>query len=231
MLEPYSKANCLAMLNTLFPPMTSAAVQPTSQLTPKILQCQRDGFWLYINAIESNGKQILDKVMNQGAREGDQTAWPMTRDALDKYLRNADDIINECFEVNGRDSLETESFYEAHKSRKVDSGVSFSPSEQSQTGQRDSDSGFSGHQCTPPPDVKGRKVSSSTLERSVRRIRGSDSEKEKYSKGPKQKPLKKAKSSSALGRSAGSGSSSPSFGIDELRRRQLIWEATYKKYY
>lgn len=234
MLEPYNKTNCLAMLNTLFPPVTSATVQPTSHLTPKILQCQRDGFWRYINAIETSGKQILDKVMRQGAREGEETAWPLVRDALDKYLRIANEIINDCFEINGRESLEGGSLNGSFKTRKVDSGISFGSSERSRTPSGDSFiSGFPGKSFSPPPDSKSRKSGGTTFERiarELRKIRGKVKEKDYEGKG---NVLKKMRSTSALGdirRNPGSSSSDLSFfDVDEFKRRRMIWEATNKK--
>lgn len=91
LLAPFNKANCIAMLNTLFPPVTEATVTPTSQLTPQILKSQRDGFFRYISAFETNGRQILDKVITQGAPEGEANGWPLVREALDKYLRIANE--------------------------------------------------------------------------------------------------------------------------------------------
>ena len=72
-MDPMNKATCIAMLNTLFPPVTEATVTPTAHLTTQILKSQRDGFFRYISAIETNGKQILDKVIAQGAPEGEST--------------------------------------------------------------------------------------------------------------------------------------------------------------
>ena len=122
MLEPYRKANCLAMLNTLFPPVTPAMSRPTSHLTPKILQCQKDGFRRFIVSIETNEKQILDKVMKQGAQE---TAWLLAWNLLDKRLRSANEIISNCLEINDPKSIVDESSDGPRKSRKVGSGISF----------------------------------------------------------------------------------------------------------
>ena len=41
-LEPFNKHNCVAMLNTLYPPVATS--QPTKLLTAVILKRQRDGF-------------------------------------------------------------------------------------------------------------------------------------------------------------------------------------------
>ncbi|KAN0069885.1 hypothetical protein V8E54_012191 [Elaphomyces granulatus] len=239
MLEPYNKANCLAMLNTLLPPVTPATVQPTAHLTPKILQCQRDGFWRYIISIETNGKQILDKVMKQGAREGEETAWPLARDALDKYLRSANEIIGDCLEINDPESLADESSDGVHKSRKVDSGISFN-SERSETPSGSSNSsGILNKDIFTTPKTKKGKAGSTTLERiakELRKMRGGRDHKEKNrdSEGSNRILPKRLKSTSALneGYRCTSGSSSSDcshFEIDEFNRKRLIWEATNKK--
>ena len=235
MLEPYNKANCLAMLNTLLPPVTPATVQPTAHLTPKILQCQRDGFWRYIISIETNGKQILDKVMKQGAREGEETAWPLARDALDKYLRSANEIIGDCLEINDPGSLADESLDGVHKSRKVGSGISFN-SERSET-PSSSSSGILSKDIFTTPKTKNGKSGSTTLERiakELRKMRGGRDHKEKSREGSKRILPKRLKSTSALNEgyryTSGSSSSDCShFEIDEFHRKRLIWEATNKK--
>ncbi|KAL1967614.1 hypothetical protein VTN77DRAFT_3129 [Rasamsonia byssochlamydoides] len=237
LLEPFNKANCLAMLNTLFPPVTAATTPPTAYLTPTILQSQRDGFWRYITGVERNGKEILNTVMQQGAREGEETAWPAVRETLDKYLRVANEIIDECSEVNGRDTLEDESHGWSHK-RKADSGISFGSSDRPLSPSNHSSNGDSMEKPLPPwPDVKPSKSSGSTLERIAREIRKmrSRSDVKENSKGKtKAKGLsKKMKSSGALGVGRGNSSSSSSedslFDVEEFKRKRLIWEANQRK--
>ncbi|KAL2223169.1 hypothetical protein M432DRAFT_40244 [Thermoascus aurantiacus ATCC 26904] len=221
LLEPYNKANCLAMLNTLFPPVTSATVQPTAQLTPKILQSHRDGFWRYISAFETNGRQILDKLIKQGAREGEETGWPSVRDVLDKYLRKANAIIDECFEVNGPDSLEEDFQSRGHKGRKVDSGISFGSTDRPPATSSGNSNGPALDKPLPPsPSTK-----SSTLERIAREIR-------KMGDASKAKTLKKIRSASALGErheNLSSMSETSFFDVDEFKRKRMIWEATNRK--
>jgi hypothetical protein len=135
---PFNKAACLAMLNTLYPPTTiptAQFVQPTAQLTPKVLSAQRNGFWRYIGAVEKNGTTILATLMDQHKRPGDATGWTSLRDTLDKYLQMANGVIDECYEIGSRDSVSLASptgtsFSSADvdmdgNRRKVDSGVSF----------------------------------------------------------------------------------------------------------
>ena len=132
-LRPFNKQNCLAMLNTLYPPLLNSAqfVAPTKQLTQQILSEQRKAFFRYIQGVERSGIQVLKTVMTQHARNGEETGWPKVREDLENYLRMATAVIDECLETTGRSSSPRSadfSIYEsdeaAHK-RKVDSGISF----------------------------------------------------------------------------------------------------------
>lgn len=133
-LKPFDKQNCLAMLNTLFPPALthSQFVKPTKQLTQEVLQEQRKGFFRYITSVERKGTGVLQTVMNQHKRPGDDNGWPKTREDLDNYLRMANDVINECLDITGRSLTPMSATFpplahegeEEHK-RKVDSGISF----------------------------------------------------------------------------------------------------------
>ena len=96
-LTPFSKANCIAMLNTLYPP--SLVEAPTRQLTTTILDSQRDAFFRYIRAVEKSGKSVLSNLENQSRRPQDENGWPVVREIVDKYLRAANSIIEECFAV------------------------------------------------------------------------------------------------------------------------------------
>lgn len=147
---PFNKAACLAMLNTLYPPTTiptAQFVQPTAQLTPKVLSTQRNGFWRYIGAVEKNGTSTLATLMDQHKRPGDATGWTSLRDTLEKYLQMANGIIDECYDIAGRNSIGVASSTAGSFSsadvdvdgnrRKVDSGVSFT-STKSSTSNRNS---------------------------------------------------------------------------------------------
>ncbi|KAE8353254.1 hypothetical protein BDV28DRAFT_111500 [Aspergillus coremiiformis] len=230
LLEPHNKANCIAMLNTLFPPVTDATVNPTPQLTAQILKSQRDGFFRYIAAFETNGKQILDKVIAQGAPDGETTGWPLVRDALDKYLRLTNEIIDDCAMVNDQSSLEIKAKEDTQPRRKVDSGISFGsadffqpPAGHSGTGSED----VLDKPLPPAPKDTHTRMGGSALERLTREIR-------KLSDAGKAKGLRKMKSSSALpARSENilghNLDNSSFFEIDEQKRKRLIWEATSRK--
>ncbi|KAE8147537.1 hypothetical protein BDV25DRAFT_31958 [Aspergillus avenaceus] len=228
LLEPHNKANCIAMLNTLFPPVTNATAGPTAQLTPQILKSQRDGFFRYIAAFENNGRQILDSVIAQGAPEGESTGWPLVRDALDKYLQITNDIIDDCAMVNDQSSLKETA--DSQPRRKVDSGISFASSDDFRVPSlhsRNVSEDVVDKPLPPAPRESQSKSGGSTLERLTRELR-------KLSDAGKVKNLKKMKSASALTARSESISShvpdnSTFFEIDEQKRKRLIWEATSRK--
>jgi hypothetical protein len=147
---PFNKASCLALLNTLYPPTTiptAQFVQPTAQLTPKILSQQRNGFWRYIGAVEKNGPSILVTLMEQHKRPGDTTGWTSLRETLDKYLQNASSIIDECYEIGSRDNASVSSAdvdIDGNR-RKIDSGVSFASTASSSSNRNSTQS----HQTRP----------------------------------------------------------------------------------
>lgn len=227
MAEPYNKANCIAMLNTLFPPVTESTAAMTPQLTPQVLKTQRDGFFRYISAIDTNGKMILNQVMQYGARAGEPNGWPLVREALDKYLRNANDMIDVCSMVKDPSSLdELEAQRRGHKGHKADSGVSFGSVSTDSNGIGSNSSIESALDKPLPPfpaqDSRPR-TGGSTLERLTRELR-------KLGESGKSKNLQKARSSSALSsRSENLPNHSAVFDVDEQKRRRLILEANSRK--
>ncbi|KIW69691.1 hypothetical protein PV04_05553 [Phialophora macrospora] len=132
-LTPFDKGNCLAMLNTLYPPINMNAghfVQPTAQLTPQILTQQRNQFFKYITAVEKTGPSVLTYLMNHAKRKEDANGWVTLRDSLDKYISLANSIIEECYDITGHCQSPTAvSFnsidHEEEGRRKVDSAISF----------------------------------------------------------------------------------------------------------
>lgn len=146
-LDPFNKANCIAMLNTLYPPTT--ATPPTRQLTAAILASQRNAFFRYITAVEKNGKSILSNLENQGQRKGDANGWAVVREIVDKYLRTANGVIEECMDVAGPEYFEADAEAFRRNQRRADSGVSFT------TGDRPSTSGsISSGKMNPPTPSK-----------------------------------------------------------------------------
>nr|KAK5437286.1 hypothetical protein LTR18_009148 [Exophiala xenobiotica] len=133
-LTPFNKANCIAMLNTLYPPVglqSHQFIQPTAQLTRQVLSTQRTMFFKYIIAVEQKGPSVLATLMDQNKQPGDATGWTHLRGTVDNYLRMANSVIDECFEITGRvcQSPTAASFSsrdpEDEGRRKVDSAISF----------------------------------------------------------------------------------------------------------
>ena len=221
LLEPKNKANHIAMLNTLFPPVSAATITPTPQLTQQILKSQRDGFFRYINAVDSHGGDVLHPVISQGAPEGHATSWPLVHEALEKHLTLATEVIEECLLVNEPAHLADSGSLHRSKNRKVDSGISF--------GSSHTDISVSEGVMEKPlpyfPVPTPAKSGGSALERLVCEIR-------KLGVSAKSKNLKKMKSKAVLNDRPGSQSSfseSSFFEIDEQKRRRLIGEATRRK--
>ena len=132
-LTPFDKGNCLAMLNTLYPPINMNAghfVQPTAQLTPQIMTQQRNQFFKYITAVEKTGPSVLTYLMNHAKKQEDPNGWVTLRDSLDKYIGLANSIIEECYEITGHGQSPTAASFssvehEEEGRRKVDSAISF----------------------------------------------------------------------------------------------------------
>lgn len=85
----------------------------------------------------------MSALIADGKRPDEDTGWTAVRETVERYLRSANQIIDECFEVNGRDSLLStisEESEDSHR-RKVDSGISFSGSSTSSSRHRPSTSG------------------------------------------------------------------------------------------
>lgn len=135
-LAPFNKPNCVAMLNTLYPPVdihNTQFVPPTAQLSAQTISRQRAAFFRYITAVEKTGTQVLSKLMDQYKRPGEGTGWPWLREMLDNYLRMANNIIEECHEIIApQASPNAPSFTSADgdddKKRDWDSGISFGSS-------------------------------------------------------------------------------------------------------
>jgi hypothetical protein len=132
-LTPFNRHNCQAMLNTLYPPVMT--VQPTAKLTISTLMTQREGFFKYIQTVEKRGVKCLETLINQGRKDNEPNGWMSVKRHLNEYLRLANSVITECWDVNNisldeavtraeaarQQAIETE----RRNGRKVDSGFSF----------------------------------------------------------------------------------------------------------
>ena len=253
-LEPFNKANCIAMLNTLYPPTTSGS--PTPQLSPFILGKQRDAFFRYIQGVEKNGRGILKNVENQGARSGDTNGWPSVREVIDQYLRNTTGVIEDCLQIRGPEFFAHIDEESRRAERRIDSGVSFAtgdrPSTSSSSGsvRKPSSSSSSVNKPLPPSPQReqpSRSITApvnpkkpvSTLEKIARGMeifRSRNDGKETTGPGDREKArnLKKMKSTSSMGglRAKHARTSSGEhrhFNIDDDRRQKMIMEAKIEK--
>lgn len=103
-LLPFNKHNCIAMLNTLYPPVVRS--NPSPKLTLAILEKQRDGFFRYIKAVETRGCGVLQTLQKQGAAEGEANGWPDVHRNLEKYLRLTNSMIQECQDITNVSSFQ-----------------------------------------------------------------------------------------------------------------------------
>ncbi|KAK0273709.1 hypothetical protein LTR35_012146 [Friedmanniomyces endolithicus] len=172
-LLPFSKHNCIAMLNTLYPPAISTP--PTSKLTPAVLQKQRQGFFKYILSVEQKGPHILTTLMDQGKVAGEVNGWHSVTRTLGMYLQLANSVIVECAEIVDVQDVSTQKTRVSTGSRtarKVDSGVSFNGSEQ--LSRRGSSNGETISPLEPPPRPKTPSGfrNGTTLEKLARGLKG-----------------------------------------------------------
>ena len=150
-LTPFDKGNCLAMLNTLYPPINANAghfVQPTAQLTSQIMTQQRNGFFKYITAVEKTGPSVLSHLMSHAKKKEDSNGWVTLRDSLDKYISLANSVIEECYDITGHGQSPTAASFssiehEEEGRRKIDSAISFGSS--SSSNRNSAQSNKSGH--------------------------------------------------------------------------------------
>lgn len=215
----------MGMLNTLFPPAIANANAASEDFKSEEFARQRQGFFDYIGVIERDGKAALENLLRSGARPGEETAWPLVHEFMEKYLDIVIETIHDCTEVKSRDYLEAEIRSKTHK-RNADSGVSFTSVNESIS--TDSRAGTPPDESrSPTPDTKQGKSTLEKISKQLRKMRSRPDIKEIT----KTKPLSKKKSLSALvsGRSASSSSAETSFDVDEFKRKRMIWEANERK--
>jgi hypothetical protein len=177
-LTPFNRHNCQAMLNTLYPPVMT--VQPTAKLTIPTLMSQREGFFKYIQTVEKRGVKCLETLMNQGRKDNEPNGWMAVKRHLNEYLRLANSVIQECWDVNNISLDEAVTRAEAvkHQSveserrngRKVDSGFSFGSDGKHSKNPSTSSSNRSAHSEPRRPATPIGK-GGSTLERIARELR------------------------------------------------------------
>ncbi|KAJ4347312.1 uncharacterized protein N0V89_011252 [Didymosphaeria variabile] len=118
-LQPFNKLNCMGMLNTILPPQPSSGGKlPSPLLNHQTLRQERDGFFNYIQQVQKQGPGVLEMLT-----QGESTKWSVVQKEVDKYLRVAKNIIDDCMATMGTEDFK--SVDEPRKGKKTDSGVSF----------------------------------------------------------------------------------------------------------
>ncbi|OOQ83084.1 hypothetical protein PEBR_38575 [Penicillium brasilianum] len=229
LLEPRNKHNHIALLNTLYPPISPGAVTPTPQLTYQILKMHRDAFFKTINKVSPRDTDAVHQMIHQGEGEEGEGSWPAVHKTLEKFLDLVNEMIDECVLVNEPSHFDESHSSSRSKTRKVDSGCSFGT-----TGSTGSDMSIAEGvidkplpQFPIPTDENEGNTSNkgSVLERLARELR---------SLGPaaKLRSLRKMKSTTALARPGSQHSStynSSLFEVSEEKRDRLIRDAYTRK--
>ncbi|KAK4615288.1 hypothetical protein CLAFUR0_09459 [Fulvia fulva] len=254
-LSPFNKHNCVAMLNTLYPPMGMPA-QPTTKLTPAVLKTQREGFFKYVQAVEKSGPHILKNLMAQGKDEqhGDKSGWAAVVRTLSMYLQLANSIINDCVAIVDIQDVSPQQKCEPNQSRhtrKADSGISFTSFKDEcrpSTRGSNSDMPVSPTESTRPKTPSGVR-SGTALEKLARGLKGigrsrtdvtemiRDESAPALAAVERPKMLRKMRSLGSLGDRKGSltsltgqGSAAPVFEETlEMRKLRLKSEAVFDK--
>ncbi|KAJ5492578.1 hypothetical protein N7539_001324 [Penicillium diatomitis] len=214
LLEPHNKHNHIALLNTLYPPVSAGAVTPTPQLTYQLLKSHRDTFFRLINKVSTRGTESVQHLVQQSEVEQDTNSWSTVYSVLDKFLTQTTELIDEGHP----------------RTRKVDSGCSFGAAVPEGMGSTESVAEDAGGEKPLPqfPVLSDKDVASgkgSMLERLSRELR---------SLGPaaKLRSLRKMKSTAALTRPSSQQSSNYSssiFEVSEEKRDRLIRDAYTRK--
>ncbi|KAF2417518.1 hypothetical protein EJ08DRAFT_79769 [Tothia fuscella] len=179
-LQPFSRHNCHAMLNTLYPPVMTAP--PTAKLKVDTLMSQREGYFKYIQTVEKRGIACLQTLMNQGANDDEANGWPAVKRTLDQYLILSNSIIKECADINAipyDDAVIRPHSIKSHtmeasssrNGRKVDSGFSFGSDGKHSKTSSTSSSNKSIYAQQPPTPTTPIGRSGSTLERIARELK------------------------------------------------------------
>ncbi|KAF2240765.1 hypothetical protein BU26DRAFT_189275 [Trematosphaeria pertusa] len=237
-LHPFNKINCMGMLNTLLPPQQNGGKLPSSLLNHQTLKQERESFFHYIQQVQKHGAGVLRPLM-----EGEKTNWPVVQKEVDKYLRVAKNIIDDCMATLGTEDFKP--VEESRKGKKTDSGVSFGSELRPSTG-----SSLEKPLPDSPADASVPK-GLSTLEKITRefkrmRVKTRPDVEEivkmeqhlPMTGENKGKKIKKARSIASLGRLKQANSSSTSlagsrkgsdavpFDAEEMRRARMVYEAS-----
>ena len=248
--RPFNRVNCIAMLNTLFPPVTTKA--PTPYLNDRTLRAHRGRFLELIRAFEGKGEMVLDKEVKRDMRPGEITGWPVTYEHIANYLQITNDIITASFDICHGFGLEEQIYGRMYNGRKIDSGVSFGSSDRPLTSDSNGSSGsfgsgsYSGSytsgkskQLPPIPPEKKPRGAYSTLERiakEIKRMKSRPNIDEIVKEPAPARPsvIKRVKSAGLLRRgrekkSDEGDNDDSAFDVEHFRQKRLEWEAQQAK--
>ncbi|PVH99067.1 hypothetical protein DM02DRAFT_21654 [Periconia macrospinosa] len=237
-LQPFNKLNCMGMLNTLLPPQPDKNSKlPSPLLNHQALKQERESFFHYIQQVQRKGPHVLASLT-----EGEKTKWEVVQQEVDKYIRVAKNIIDDCMATLGTEDFQC--VEEPRKGKKTDSGVSFGSGIRPST-----ESNIEALRPISPAPSYSTSKSSSTLVRLTREFKRmrvkarpdveemikmdqplpSDSEQ-------KGKMVKKVRSLVSLRGSnpssvslAGSRKGSEPFPVEEMKRARMQYEASLTK--
>ncbi|CAO2654159.1 Nn.00g108920.m01.CDS01 [Neocucurbitaria sp. VM-36] len=121
--DPFNKLDCLSLLNTLLPPMYDPTKLPPL-LNQQSVKEERRRFFDLISRVQKTGPAVLQTVIDENKGPGDVTGWTSLQTVVDKYLRVARNIIDDCLKTTGPETFDRYT-NENNKEKKHDSGVSF----------------------------------------------------------------------------------------------------------
>ena len=95
-LPKFSKFNCVALLNTLYP---LEEEDVNADLTAIVLSQHRKSYWKYIISVEKNGPEILDavKFINGG--------WEHISDVIERYCSESLELIQKAEDLSRPTSI------------------------------------------------------------------------------------------------------------------------------
>lgn len=228
---PFNKHNCVAMLNTLYPPLTT--IPPTSKLTAPVLKAQRDGFFKYIQSVETNGPRVLTNIMQQDMEFGDSNGWASVVRYLGHYLQLANSMINECLTVGYGDEpapVKTRVYGKSHRG-KADSGISINATDLRPGTSTGPSSPVEPSRPKTPSGVKGTALEKlarglKTIGRSRTDVTEISPREEMFVQSPqKTKSLRKMRSMGNINERKQSVTNAPAFDPVEMQRQRLRYEA------
>lgn len=246
--ETYDKLDCLSMLNTLFPPVHDQTKLPCLLLTPQMLKHERERFFGLIRDVQQNGAEVLRPLIDMDKGPEDVTGWPSVQKVLAKYLRVADNMIQDCMATTGPDSFAT--YTDEHsKEKKHDSGVSFGSERRPSVGpsihERKMSEPFANF--APPPkglskleritrEFKRMRVKPRTEVEEITQINQRTAADNNTPAPLENKSLKKARSLASLKFGNGSslslasrkGSDAVPFDANQMKKHRMLYEASVK---